>query len=63
MSVLYLPSPLGRALWSSHTKTLRKAVKELLDTELLNAALEVKRFKIANGSLAVGGAEKRDQEL
>ena len=29
----------------------------------MNATLEVKRFKIANGSLAVGGAEISDQEL
>ena len=63
MSVLNLPSPVGRAPWSSHTKTLLKAVNELLDTQLSSAALEVKRFKIANGSLAVGGAEKSDQEL
>ena len=63
MSVLNLPSPVGRSPWSSHTKTLLKAANELLDTELPNAALEVKRFKIANGSLAVGGAEKSDQEL
>ena len=63
MSVLNLPSPVGRAPWSSHTKTLLKAANELWDTELSNAALEVKRFKIANGSLAVGGAKKSDREL
>ena len=40
-----------------------KAANELLDTELSNAGLEVKRFKIANGSLAVRGGEKSDQEL
>ena len=63
MSVLNLPIPVGRAPWSSHTKTLLKAANELLDTEFSNAALEVKQFKIANGRLAVGGAEKSDQEL
>jgi len=39
---------------------LLKAANELLDTELSNAGLEVKQFKIVNGSLAVGGAEKND---
>lgn len=63
VSVLNLPSPVGRALWSSHRKALLKAANKFLDTELLNAALEVKRFKIANGSLAVEGTERSDQEL
>lgn len=40
MSVLNLPSPVGRALWSSHTKVLLKAANELLDTELSNADLK-----------------------
>ena len=63
MSVLNLPSPVGRAPWSSHTRALLKAAHELLDIELSNAALEVKCFKKVNGSLAVEGAEKSDQEL
>ena len=63
MSALNLSSPVGRAPWSSHTKALLKAANELLDTELWNAALEVKRFKVVNGSLVVEGAEISDQEL
>ena len=46
MSVLNLSSPVGRAPWSSHTKALLKAAKELLDIELLNAALEVLWWKV-----------------
>ena len=51
LSVLNLPRPVNNVSWTSHTKALEKAANELLERELKNAVLEVKRHKLENGDL------------
>jgi len=44
LSVLNLPPPVNKDSWSNHTKALEQIANELLEKELKNAALDVKRF-------------------
>ena len=63
LSALNLPSAVGRGPWSSHTKVLEKAANDLLEQELENAALEVKRWKLANDEILVDGNHATDERL
>lgn len=58
-SVLNIQHPVYKTPWSEHTKALEKAAQELLEEELSNASLEVKRLKVDNGDLTL----KEDEEL
>ena len=44
LSVLNLPSPVNKDSWTKHTKALEQIANDLLEKELKNAAIEVKRF-------------------
>jgi len=44
LSILNLPPPVNKDSWSNHTKALEQIANELLEKELKNAALDVKRF-------------------
>lgn len=41
LRALNLPKPINKNSWSSHTKVLEIAANELLEKEILNAALEL----------------------
>ena len=43
LSILNLPRPVRSVSWTAHTKAPEKAVNELLERELKNAMLQVKR--------------------
>lgn len=43
-SILNLPKPVKRGPWSEHTKAISEVAMELLQEELKNAALEVKKY-------------------
>ena len=51
LSVLNLPRPVSNVSWSAHTKAIGLAANELLERELQNAVLQVKRYKLENGDL------------
>ena len=44
-SVLNLHRPVSSPSWTAHTKALEEAANKLLERELQNAALQVKRYK------------------
>lgn len=46
-SILNLPNPVKRGPWSEHTKAISEVAMELLQEELKNAALELKKYKLA----------------
>ena len=43
LSILNLARPVSNVSWTAHTKALEKAANELLERELKNAMLQVKR--------------------
>ena len=45
LSVLNLPRPVSNFSWTAHTKAPEKAANELLEGELKNAMLQVKRHR------------------
>ena len=45
LSILNLPRPVSNVSWTSHTKAPEKAVNELLERELKNAMLQLKRHR------------------
>ena len=45
LSILNLPRPVSNVSWTAHTKAPEKAVNELLERELKNAMLQVKRHR------------------
>jgi len=51
LSVLNLPRPVSNVSWTAHTKALELATNELLERELQNAVLQVKKYKLENGDL------------
>ena len=51
LSVLNLPRPVSNVSWTAHTKAIELAANELLERELQNAVLQVKRYKLENGDL------------
>ena len=51
LSILNLPRPVSSVSWTAHTKALEQTASELLERELQNAMLQVKRCKLDNGDL------------
>lgn len=51
LSVLNLPRPGSNVSWTARTKALELAANELLERELQNTVLQVKRYKLENGAL------------
>ena len=51
LSVINLHGPESTASWTAHTKALEEAANELLESELQNAALQVKRYKLQIGQI------------
>lgn len=51
LGVLNLPRPVSNVSWTAHTKAIELAANELLERELQNAVLQVKRYKLENGDL------------
>ena len=49
--MLNLPNSVSNASWTTHTKTLKQAARELIKKELQNAELLLKRYKQENGDL------------
>ena len=45
LSILNIPRPVSNVSWTAHTKAPEKAVNELLERELKNAMLQLKRHK------------------
>ena len=45
LSILNLPRSVSNASWTAHTKAPEKAVNKLLERELKNAMLQVKRHR------------------
>ena len=51
LSVLNLPRPVSNVSWTAHTKAIELAANKLLERELQNAVLQVKRYKLEDGDL------------
>ena len=62
LSVLNLPSPVNKDSWSNHTKALERIAHDLLEEELKNAAIEVKRF-LQGGKEDLNTADMSDEQL
>ena len=45
LSILNLPRPVSNVSWTAHTKATEKAANELLERELKNVVLQVKRHR------------------
>ena len=61
LSVLNLPSPVNKDSWSNHTKALEQVANELLEKELKNVAIEVKRF--LQGAKEDNIADTKEEQL
>ena len=62
LSVLNVPSPVNKGSWSNHTKALERIANDLLEKELKNAAIEVKRF-LQGEKEDMNNADMSDEQL
>ena len=63
LSILNLSSPVNKAPWAAHTKTIEDTARSILEQELASAALEVKRLKLANGDITPVDNNATDEQL
>lgn len=61
-SVLNLPSPVNKDSWSNYMKALERIANDLLEKELKNAAIEVKRF-LQGEKKDMNNADMSDKQL